>query len=115
MAQRLVRRLCQQCRQPYRATLAECKRLDIQAHDQLFQPIGCEHCNQTGYRGRMGIYELIKVDDTLRQLIHEGQGEQAMLKHARQFSTALIADGRRRVLAGETSLEEVLRVTTMSE
>ena len=114
MAQRLVRILCEQCKAPHKAIAAECKRLDIHEHDEFFQAIGCEKCNQTGYRGRMAIYELIKVDDTLRQLIHESAGEQVMLNHARQFSASLIADGRRRVLAGETSLEEVLRVAAIN-
>ena len=89
-------------------------KLDIQAENEVFQAIGCERCNQTGYRGRVGIYELIKIDYTLRQLIHDGAGEQAILQHARQFSDSLLADGRRRILAGETSLEEVLRVTVIS-
>ena len=113
MAQRLVRVLCEHCKRPHRPTATECEQLNIQAEDHVFQATGCEHCNQTGYRGRMGIYELIRIDDTLRRLIHEGAGEQAMLAHARQHSDSLIADGRRRILTGETSLEEVLRVTAV--
>ena len=114
MAQRLVRVLCEYCKKPHKATEAECERINIQSHDQIFRATGCEQCNQTGYRGRTAIYEFIRVDDALRQLIHEAAGEQAMLAHVRQFSASLIADGRRRVLAGETSLEEVLRVTAIS-
>ena len=114
MAQRLVRVLCERCKTSHKATETECERIDIQSHDQIFRATGCEQCNQTGYRGRTAIYEFIRVDDALRQLIHEAAGEQAMLAHARQFSASLIADGRRRVLAGETSLEEVLRVTAIS-
>ncbi|MEY2907854.1 MAG: type secretion system ATPase GspE, partial [Pseudomonadota bacterium] len=77
-------------------------------------PAGCEACNHTGYRGRTGIYELIEIDESLRTLIHEGIGEQAMLREARQRYPGIEADGRRRILAGETSLEEVLRVTAVN-
>lgn len=113
LAQRLVRQLCPECRQSYQANEHDCERLGIPA-DQ--SPIlyrageGCSHCNQLGYRGRTGIYELIAVDDTLRGMIHDGAGEHEMEKYARQFSPSIRSDGFRRVLNGETSLEEVLRV-----
>lgn len=111
MAQRLVRLLCQDCKQPYQAIDSEIERFRLPADAQLFQPGGCEKCNHSGYRGRSGIYELIEIDDTLRQLIHESAGEQAMLRHARQNSVSIDQNGLNRVLAGHTSLEEVLRVT----
>lgn len=114
MAQRLVRKLCQHCRVEHVPTAAECERLSIQSDDVIYQARGCSECKHTGYRGRTAIYELIPVDSQLRQLIHEGAGEQAMLAHVRQTSPSLIDDGRRRILAGETSLEEVLRVTAVS-
>lgn len=114
MAQRLVRVLCQACRVPHQPTHSECERLSITQNDPIFQAQGCSECKQTGYRGRTAIYELIPIDNTLRELIHEGAGEQAMLMHARKTAPSLMADGRRRVLAGETSLEEVLRVTAVS-
>jgi len=114
MAQRLVRVLCQKCRVPHFPTKAECERLLITESDSIYQAKGCDECKQTGYRGRTAIYELIPIDSHLRQLIHEGAGEQVMLQYARQTAPSLIDDGRRRVLAGETSLEEVLRVTAVS-
>jgi general secretion pathway protein E len=114
MAQRLVRVLCQKCRVEHTPTKGECERLSISETDIIFQAKGCSECKQTGYRGRTAIYELIPMDSQLRQLIHEGAGEQEMLQHARQTAPSLIDDGRRRVLAGETSLEEVLRVTAVS-
>ncbi|MGS2718584.1 type II secretion system ATPase GspE [Eionea flava] len=114
MAQRLVRKLCQHCRVEHVPTTAECERLLIQPDDVIYQARGCSECKQTGYRGRTAIYEIIPVDSQLRQLIHEGAGEQTMLAHVRQTSPSLIDDGRRRILAGETSLEEVLRVTAVS-
>lgn len=111
MAQRLVRLLCDECKKPYSPTPAEQERFNFPADAQLFHPNGCDKCNQSGYRGRIGIYELIEVDDALRQMIHESAGEQVMLAHARQQSAAIDQDGRERVLMGHTSLEEVLRVT----
>ncbi|MBX2808981.1 MAG: type II secretion system ATPase GspE [Cellvibrionaceae bacterium] len=112
MAQRLVRLLCDECKQARQPTQAECERLSIEAGTTIYQAKGCDHCNHTGYRGRTAIYEIIQVDDALRQLIHEEAGEQVMLKQVRESSASLMADGRRRVLAGDTSLEEVLRVTS---
>jgi general secretion pathway protein E len=114
MAQRLVRVLCKSCRIPHQPTKSECERLSISPEDNIYQPQGCEKCKFSGYRGRAAIYELISVDSELRQLIHEGVGEQEMLKHARKTAPSLMDDGRRRVLAGETSVEEVLRVTAVS-
>ncbi|MGQ9426927.1 type II secretion system ATPase GspE [Gilvimarinus sp. F26214L] len=112
MAQRLVRVLCENCKQPYSPTPAEQERFRIPADAQIYRPgVGCAQCNHIGYRGRSAIYELIEIDDILRQLIHESAGEQAMLAHARSKSTSIDQDGRNRVLAGQTSIEEVLRVT----
>ena len=68
----------------------------------------------TGYRGRPGIYELIEIGEDLREAIHSGEVEQSLLKIARQHSPGIDADGRRRILSGETSLEEVLRVTAVN-
>ncbi|MDG2137916.1 MAG: type II secretion system protein GspE, partial [Luminiphilus sp.] len=60
-----------------------------------------------------GIYELIEIDETLREMIHDGASEQAMLAQARKNYQGIDADGRRRIIAGETCIEEVLRVTTV--
>ena len=116
MAQRLVRLVCTDCRVSAQATSSECEILGIDSSEgrEIYHPKGCEKCNMTGYRGRTGIYELIEVDETLRAAIHEGQGEQAMLAVARQRYPGIQVDGQRRVLAGETTLEEVLRVTSVT-
>lgn len=113
LAQRLVRTLCPDCRQPHPATAQECRLLDIDPVQAptLYKPVGCSACNGNGYRGRTGIYELIEIDDTLRGLIHEGASEQEMIRHARLAQSGIRHDGLRRVLAGDTTLEEVLRVT----
>lgn len=115
MAQRLVRLLCTDCRESVEATPAERELLGVEGDDavELYHARGCTNCNLTGYRGRTGIYELIEVDEALRTAIHEGVGEQAMLEIARRSYPGIQADGRRRILAGETTLEEVLRVTSV--
>jgi general secretion pathway protein E len=73
--------------------------------------VGCDACNNTGYQGRTGIYEFVEIDDEMRTLIHNGAGEHELEAHARSRSTSIRQDGRRRILNGETSLEEVFRVT----
>ena len=115
MAQRLVRLLWTDCRESAEATPAERELLGIIGDEpvELYHSKGCAKCNMTGYRGRTGIYELIEVDEALRTAIHEGVGEQAMLKIARTNYPGIQADGKRRILAGETTLEEVLRVTSV--
>jgi general secretion pathway protein E len=77
----------------------------------LYHAKGCVHCNQTGYRGRTGIYELILIDEEMRRLIHGNVSEQAMEEHARLHGASIRQDGIRNVLSGVTTLEEVLRVT----
>jgi len=113
MAQRLVRRLCTECKQPYRSLKAEARLLNVSLDTELFRAKGCEHCKQSGYRGRIGLYELIKVNDQLRQLIHEGAAESALLAQARLDSVGIDDAARQRILAGDTSTEEVLRVTAL--
>jgi general secretion pathway protein E len=114
LAQRLVRRLCRECRVEYEPSERELGILkpDNGSKDlQLYRPDGCGQCDNTGYRGRIGIYEMIRVDETLRKMIHDGCTEDEMLVHVRKSSPSLGRDGYERVLAGDTSLEEVLRVT----
>lgn len=114
MAQRLVRLLCVECREPYWADDAELKRLSIgQAEQRLYRARGCEHCNMTGYRGRTGIYELVEINEELRAAIHAEAGERALLELARRQCSGIELDGRHRILSGETSLDEVLRVTAI--
>jgi len=113
LAQRLVRVLCAECKEPYQAPASECEMLGVAAEPPptLYRPVGCEACNRTGYRGRTGIYELFGVDERIRTMIHEGASEQALLEQARTRFTGIRDDGMRKVLVGETALEEVLRVT----
>jgi general secretion pathway protein E len=113
LAQRLVRLLCPSCKRPHVPDTAECALLGLAADDPpiLYEPTGCEQCNFLGYRGRTGIYELIEIDNVMRAMIHDGAGEHDIEQYARRFWPSIRVDGVRRILAGDTSLEEVLRVT----
>lgn len=113
LAQRLVRTLCPHCREPHEPTPAERHLLGVSGSQAvtIYNPKGCAKCNFTGYRGRTGIHELLIVDDTVRELIHSGAGEQRIERHARPFTPSIRQDGIDKVMAGITALEEVLRVT----
>lgn len=113
LAQRLVRVLCKECKEPYTADASACALLGVDAASPplIYKAKGCARCNALGYRGRTGIYELIAVDDEMRRLIHNNASEQEVEAHARQFGPNIRYDGMRNVLAGVTTLEEVLRVT----
>jgi general secretion pathway protein E len=114
VAQRLVRILCKQCRRPYEASPKECEilKVDKEHPPTLYEAVGCDFCNQTGYLGRAGIYEIIEVDEKVRTGIHEDQSEQEMIHYVRSKTPSIRQDGCERVLAGETTLNEVIRVTS---
>ena len=113
LAQRLVRTLCPHCKAAHEPDKEERNLLGISktAGSLIYRATGCEQCNFSGYRGRTGIHELLLVDEHIRELIHNGKGEQAIEKYVRQHSPSIRADGFSKVLTGETTLEEVLRVT----
>jgi general secretion pathway protein E len=113
LAQRLVRVLCDDCKEAYTASPTDCRTLGVDVSDPptLYRAVGCSECNQLGYRGRTGIYELVEIDDEMRGRIHDGDSEQKLEAYARQHSPGMRQDGWRRALAGETTLEEVLRAT----
>ncbi len=116
MAQRLVRRLCQNCREPGELTDTEMRVLGIepgQAHDlQVMHPVGCDECRKTGYKGRIGIYELMKITDPLRELINERAPTVVLKQKAIELGMiTLRQDGLRSIFAGDTTIEEVLKYT----
>ncbi|NNJ95345.1 MAG: type II secretion system protein GspE, partial [Halobacteria archaeon] len=98
---------------PYTAGPADCEMMGIPLHEPptLYHAKGCEKCNQLGYRGRTGIYELVTIDDTMRSMIHDGGGELQLERETRKSTPGIRQDGWRKVLEGETTVEEVLRVT----
>jgi type II secretory ATPase GspE/PulE/Tfp pilus assembly ATPase PilB-like protein len=116
MAQRLVRRLCPNCKQ-----LGELSETDLRAlrieRDQLCEaqvtkPIGCQQCRQTGYKGRIGIFEIFIIDDEVRHMINKRQSTLLLRQRARELGMrTLREDGVRKVLAGLTSAEEVISTT----
>jgi general secretion pathway protein E len=114
LAQRLVRVLCDGCKEGHAASEGELAILGMAVSTDevtIYRATGCDLCNHAGYKGRTGIYEMIEIDDQLRTMIHEGASEQEMLTEARKRAGGILDDGRRRILAGETTIEEVLRVT----
>lgn len=113
IAQRLVRLLCDDCKEAYTPDESLCNSLGINADNPptLYHHRGCTLCNHTGYVGRNGIYEFVEIDDTTRNMIHDGASEQDVESYVHQHVPTIRQDGLRLVLAGKTSLEEVFRVT----
>lgn len=113
LAQRLVRKLCPVCKEVYEADPASQAEVALPLHEgMLYRAKGCPACGMTGYQGRTGVYELMTIDDTMRRLIHDQAPEQTMRTHAHAAGMlSLRQDGMRWVAQGDTSLEEVLRVS----
>lgn len=111
LAQRLVRTLCPDCRQPYPADACLAKVMNIPIGTIIWQPKGCQQCCFTGYRGRTAIHELLLMDDRVRASIYKGEGELSISRLLGRRYVTLRRDGLQKVLAGETSWEEVVRVT----
>ncbi|KGY07515.1 type II secretion system ATPase GspE [Vibrio sinaloensis] len=113
LAQRLVRTLCSDCKEPYEADKETKKLFGLKKKEDLtlYRPCGCETCNYKGYRGRTGIHELLVVNEQVQELIHGEAGEQAIEKAIREDVPSIREDGLSKVRNGITSLEEVMRVT----
>ena len=117
VAQRLVRRLCSTCRRQYTPPPDVLRALSISEADaaniQFYRPVGCDQCHQTGYRGRIGIYEVMKITEKLRRLITQKAPEDAIREEAqRSGMLSLGDDALAKVKAGVTTAEELLRVVT---
>jgi general secretion pathway protein E len=112
LAQRLVRLLCPICKDK-RPLESEGAMLGMEAKEfpHHYVAVGCESCNQLGYKGRTGIYELVEIDETLRAMINDGKSEHEMQAHARTKSPEIRQDGLERIKAGDTTIAEVMRVT----
>ncbi|MBJ7221464.1 MULTISPECIES: type II secretion system ATPase GspE [unclassified Brenneria] len=111
LAQRLVRTLCPDCRRQQPIAAEQARQMRVSSDIRLYQPVGCTRCNFTGYRGRIGIHELLPIDDRVRTAIHRGEGEVAIARMLGADRTSIRQDGREKVLAGLTTWEEVIRVT----
>lgn len=119
MAQRLVRTLCEQCKQP--------TEIDIEVWDQLVSPwkssppsqvykaVGCEHCRETGYKGRMGIYEILVLSNEMKRIVGDGANLTQIKQQAyREGLLPLRLAGAKRIAEGITTIEEVMRVAPLS-
>jgi len=118
VAQRLMRRLCKQCKQPYDATAEECKLLgvDPQKAPTLHRSVGCDHCDYQGYKGRLAIIEILKFDPEIDEMIAHRATTRELLKAALDKGFRTLADDAiRRALDGSTALEEVLRVVDLTD
>jgi general secretion pathway protein E len=115
LAQRLVRVLCKDCREAYEASREELAEIGVRPPEQpvrVYRPEGCAGCNYTGYRGRVGIFELMLVDDDLRGMVSQNVDSKSIKQKAQQKGMhTLRTDGARKVLQGITSVAEVMRAT----
>lgn len=116
LAQRLVRVLCDHCREPYRPSEGVVREFGLdklqQGDVQLYRPVGCEHCGGTGYRGRVGIIEMLPMSDGIRELVLQHAGAGKIEKAAREAGMhTMFEDGCLKALQGTTTIEEVVRVT----
>ncbi len=111
MAQRLVRRLCPQCRTPHEVTQAESALLSgaLAPGTQVHAAKGCDSCTNTGFRGRLPVYEIIAATTALQTMIHEGASEAALAREARKSSQSILQDGAEKIRAGLTTVAEVAR------
>ena len=111
IAQRLVRRLCETCRKPVPASESVAAMLGIDAGETIYEPVGCDQCGHSGYKGRIGVFEAIRVDETIRRLINEGGDETAIARHAFARGESLAGAARTLVREGRTTPEEAVRVS----
>ncbi|MFP7722895.1 type II secretion system ATPase GspE [Lysobacter sp. A3-1-A15] len=111
LAQRLLRRLCRNCRAPRDAEPGDAAVMGAGWTGILHRAVGCAQCNHTGYAGRVGVYEAVTVDDRLRRLIGANADEEALSTAAFEHAPRLDAAARSRIARGDTTVEEALRVT----
>jgi general secretion pathway protein E len=111
IAQRLVRRLCPTCRTPVQATGSVSALLGFDSGTVIYEAKGCPECNGTGYKGRIGVFEAVRVDDTIRRLINAGGDEAVIANHAFRDAPNLGAAARALVRDGVTTAEEAVRIS----
>jgi type IV pilus assembly protein PilB len=116
LAQRLLRTICSECRTPYDPSEAVLNQLGLAAHEigdkHFYTGRGCDRCDQSGYRGRRGLYELLDMTDPLRELITERAPTVELKQKAVELGMrTLREDGLRNIFNGETTIEEVLKYT----
>jgi type IV pilus assembly protein PilB len=120
MAQRLVRRVCQKCKEPYTPSDAEIRALNLDPEEirktVIYKGRGCPDCSRTGYRGRTGIYEIFLIDEEVRRLVYEKVPSNVLRARARELGMrTLREDGVRKIMAGMSTPEEVISITQGDE
>ena len=118
LAQRLVRRICDKCKEETSLTPELLSELELEAKDiagkKVYKGRGCDHCNNTGYRGRVGLYELLSVNDEIKDLIIESASTELLRDAARRNGMVPLRDaGLERAFEGLTTIEEVIRETIL--
>jgi type II secretory ATPase GspE/PulE/Tfp pilus assembly ATPase PilB-like protein len=113
IAQRLVRKLCPKCKEKYEAGSAVVDAYGLSGREvTLYRAKGCKACKGTGYRGRTGLFELMEVTESIKDLIVKGASASRIMARAQEEGTIpLVRDGVEKALSGETSIEEVARVS----
>ncbi len=111
VAQRLVRRLCPECRRPVQASSSVAALLGFDPGAVVYEPVGCEACGNSGFKGRIGVFEAIRIDDTIRRLINDGGDEAIIARHAFVNAPNLGAAARALVREGLTTPEEAVRIS----
>lgn len=118
VAQRLARKLCPRCKKPKKATAEECKMLgaDPAKPPTIHEAAGCEYCNNRGYKGRLAIAEIIRVDKGLDELIATGSTRRIMYEHiTRQGFVSMVDDGVSKVLSGDLDMKELTSTIDLTD
>jgi general secretion pathway protein E len=110
LAQRLVRKLCDHCREPVQADNSVAAMLGLDIGTVIWKPRGCDQCGHSGFKGRIGLFEAIMVDETVRRYIYAGGDEAMIAKHAFLKAPTLASAARAMVARGLTTPEEAIRV-----
>jgi len=111
IAQRLVRRLCPECRRPVAAGSSIAALLGIEPDAIVYEPVGCSECGHSGFKGRIGVFEAVRIDETIRRLINDGADEGVIARHAFARADTLSAAARQLVRDGVTTPEEAVRIS----
>ncbi len=120
VAQRLVRRICDRCREAYTPTEQELMRLQLMPEDiegrQLYRGRGCDYCNHSGYRGRQGIFEIMVLDDEMREMVMNDASTQMLRKAAQKRGMrTLRQSGLMAIFDGQTTIDEVVAATVVED
>ncbi len=121
MAQRLVRKLCEKCKEPYTPTDVELRSINLTTDAlegrQVYRPVGCDDCSETGYHGRIGVFELFQMDSTTREMCFRGASTVKLREQAKISGglVSLMEDGVKKFLGGDITIDEVLTVAVAGE